>query len=47
MPPEEFTLRAPTRGNRRLDQLLDAVNADLQVKALVARRPASTRSGSG
>jgi len=26
-------VRAPTRGNRRLEQLLDAVNADEQVKA--------------
>src|SRR5918996_5126086 len=26
-------IRAPTRGNRRLEQLLDAVNADPQVKA--------------
>src|SRR5918912_3799055 len=26
-------IRAPTRGNRRLDQLFDAVNADQQVKA--------------
>ncbi|MGZ4279472.1 MAG: hypothetical protein ACXVFK_18445, partial [Solirubrobacteraceae bacterium] len=26
-------IRAPTRGNRRLDQLLEAVNADEQVKA--------------
>src|SRR5215210_6697276 len=26
-------IRAPTRGNRRLDQLIDAVNADPQVKA--------------
>ncbi len=32
MPPEEFTLRAPTRGNRRLEQLLAVVNADQQVK---------------
>jgi metal-dependent HD superfamily phosphatase/phosphodiesterase len=27
------SVRAPTRGNRRLEQLFDAVNADLQVKA--------------
>ena len=26
-------MRAPTRGNRRLEQLLEAVNADQQVKA--------------
>ena len=26
-------IRAPTRGNRRLERLLDAVNADAQVKA--------------
>jgi uncharacterized protein len=26
-------IRAPTRGNRKLDQLIDAVNADQQVKA--------------
>jgi metal-dependent HD superfamily phosphatase/phosphodiesterase len=29
----EVRVRAPTRGNRRLEHLLDAVNADLQVKA--------------
>jgi uncharacterized protein len=29
----DIRVRAPTRGNRRLDQLLDAVNADEQVKA--------------
>ena len=26
-------IRAPTRGNRKLDQLIEAVNADQQVKA--------------
>ncbi len=30
----EVRVRAPTRGNRRLEALLDAVNADPQVKAL-------------
>jgi uncharacterized protein len=30
---EQVRVRAPTRGNRRLEQLLDAVNADDQVKA--------------
>jgi metal-dependent HD superfamily phosphatase/phosphodiesterase len=30
----ETRLRAPTRGNRRLEQLLDAVNSDQQLKAL-------------
>jgi len=29
----EMRIRAPTRGNRRLEQLLDAVNGDQQVKA--------------
>jgi uncharacterized protein len=29
----DMRVRAPTRGNRRLDHLLDAVNADPQVKA--------------
>jgi hypothetical protein len=29
----DIRVRAPTRGNRRLEQLLDAVNADEQVKA--------------
>ena len=29
----DVRVRAPTRGNRRLEQLLDAVNADEQVKA--------------
>ncbi|MBV8218612.1 MAG: HD domain-containing protein [Solirubrobacterales bacterium] len=29
----EMRIRAPTRGNRRLEALLDAVNADPQVKA--------------
>jgi metal-dependent HD superfamily phosphatase/phosphodiesterase len=29
----DVRIRAPTRGNRRLEQLLDAVNADPQVKA--------------
>jgi uncharacterized protein len=29
----DIHIRAPTRGNRRLEQLLDAVNADPQVKA--------------
>jgi uncharacterized protein len=37
MPPrealEQVRVRAPTRGNRRLEQLLEAVNADEQVKA--------------
>ena len=37
LPPREaldsVKVRAPTRGNRRLEQLLDAVNADPQVKA--------------
>jgi hypothetical protein len=30
----EMRVRAPTRGNRRLEALLEAVNADLQIKAL-------------
>ncbi len=30
----EVHVRAPTRGNRRLEALLDAVNSDAQVKAL-------------
>ena len=30
---EQARVRAPTRGNRRLEQLLEAVNADDQVKA--------------
>jgi metal-dependent HD superfamily phosphatase/phosphodiesterase len=29
----DIRIRAPTRGNRRLERLLDAVNADAQVKA--------------
>ena len=29
----EVRLRAPTRGNRRLERLIEAVNADQQVKA--------------
>ena len=29
----DVRIRAPTRGNRRLERLLDAVNADPQVKA--------------
>ena len=29
----DVRIRAPTRGNRRLERLLDAVNADAQVKA--------------
>ena len=29
----DINIRAPTRGNRRLEQLLEAVNADDQVKA--------------
>jgi uncharacterized protein len=37
LPPREaladVRVRAPTRGNRRLEKLLDAVNADQQVKA--------------
>jgi metal-dependent HD superfamily phosphatase/phosphodiesterase len=32
-PLADIHIRAPTRGNRRLDQLLAAVNGDLQVKA--------------
>ena len=32
-PLADIHIRAPTRGNRRLDQLLEAVNGDLQVKA--------------
>ena len=32
-PLADIRIRAPTRGNRRLDQLLEAVNGDLQVKA--------------
>src|SRR5204863_8266667 len=30
---DQVRMRAPTRGNRRLEQLLEAVNGDLQVKA--------------
>jgi metal-dependent HD superfamily phosphatase/phosphodiesterase len=43
----EVRVRAPTRGNRRLERLLDAVNADSQVKALwhVAAVNASRRLG--
>ena len=37
MPPREaldqVRVRAPTRGNKRLERLLEAVNADEQVKA--------------
>ena len=37
LPPREaladVRVRAPTRGNRRLERLLEAVNADEQVKA--------------
>jgi uncharacterized protein len=29
----EMRVRAPTRGNRRLERLLEAVNADQQLKA--------------
>jgi hypothetical protein len=29
----EVRLRAPTRGNRRLERLIEAVNGDEQVKA--------------
>ncbi len=47
LPPREalaqMRVRAPTRGNRRLERLLDAVNADQQIKALVARLRRSTR----
>jgi metal-dependent HD superfamily phosphatase/phosphodiesterase len=32
-PLADIHIRAPTRGNRRLEQLLEAVNGDLQVKA--------------
>ena len=32
-PLADIHIRAPTRGNRRLERLLDAVNGDLQVKA--------------
>jgi hypothetical protein len=32
-PPEAARVHAPARGNRRLQKLLDAVDADLQVKA--------------
>jgi metal-dependent HD superfamily phosphatase/phosphodiesterase len=51
LPPREaiaqMRLRAPTRGNRRLERLLDAVNADPQVKALwhVAAVNAARRLG--
>ncbi|MEA2243626.1 MAG: hypothetical protein QOD24_3182, partial [Solirubrobacteraceae bacterium] len=31
--PEAARVHAPARGNRRLQKLLDAVDADLQVKA--------------
>jgi hypothetical protein len=30
----EMRIRAPTRGNRRLERLIDAVNSDEQIKAL-------------
>ena len=29
----EVRVRAPTRGNRRLERLLEAVNSDVQLKA--------------
>jgi metal-dependent HD superfamily phosphatase/phosphodiesterase len=51
IPPREaladVRVRAPTRGNRRLEQFLDAVNADQQVKALwhVSAVNASRRLG--
>ncbi len=51
IPPREaladVRVRAPTRGNRRLEQFLDAVNADDQVKALwhVSAVNASRRLG--
>ena len=51
LPPREaladVRIRAPTRGNRRLEQLLDAVNADDQVKAwwLVSAVNATRRLG--
>jgi uncharacterized protein len=51
IPPREaladVRVRAPTRGNRRLEQFLEAVNADDQVKALwhVAAVNASRRLG--
>jgi metal-dependent HD superfamily phosphatase/phosphodiesterase len=51
LPPREaiaqMRLRAPTRGNRRLERLLDAVNADPQIKALwhVAAVNATRRLG--
>jgi metal-dependent HD superfamily phosphatase/phosphodiesterase len=43
----EVRVRAPTRGNRRLDRLLEAVNADEQVKAwwLVSGVNATRRLG--
>src|SRR2546421_13099589 len=51
VPPREalagIRVRAPTRGNRRLERLLDAVNADQQVKAwwLVSAVNATRRLG--
>jgi uncharacterized protein len=51
IPPEEaiaeMRVRAPTRGNRRLEALLEAVNADPQIKALwhVAAVNATRRLG--
>ena len=43
----EMRIRVPTRGNRRLERLLDAVNADEQVKAwwLVSSVNATRRLG--
>jgi metal-dependent HD superfamily phosphatase/phosphodiesterase len=43
----EIRIRAPTRGNRKLERLLDAVNADQQVKAwwLVSSVNATRRLG--
>ena len=43
----EIRVRAPTRGNRKLERLLDAVNADQQVKAwwLVSAVNATRRLG--
>lgn len=43
----EIRIRAPTRGNRKLERLLDAVNADQQVKAwwLVSAVNATRRLG--
>ena len=45
----DITIRAPTRGNRKLEKLLAAVNADDQIKAWwhAAGNGAAPQIGSG